>query len=56
MLREIRQMLDGQETRSKQDRFQEQVQSWVENSQGTSGEFMDRELKILRVLSVHKKL
>ena len=31
-------------------------QSWVENSQETAGEFMDRELRIFRVLSAHKKL
>lgn len=56
MLREIRKILNGQEIQSKQDRCQEHVQSWVENSQETAGEFMDRELKIFRVLSAHKKL
>lgn len=56
MLREIRKILNGQEIQGKQDRFQEHVQSWVDNSQETAGEFMDRELKIFRVLSAHEQL
>lgn len=40
MLREIKKILNGQEIQSKQDRFQEHVENWVENSQ-TAGEFVD---------------
>lgn len=35
--------------------FQEHVQSWVDNSQETAGEFMKRELRLFQVLSAHKK-
>lgn len=53
--REIKKMLNGQETQREQESFQEHVQSWVDNSQETSGEFMKRELRIFQVLSAHKK-
>ena len=53
--REIKKMLNGQETQREQDSFQEHVQSWVDNSQETAGEFMKRELRLFQVLSAHKK-